>query len=82
MANGAAVVTSIGTATEEVAGDAALLVDPLDADAIGAAIVRLLDDRALAAALGAAARARASTYTWARSAELVAAIYAEVAGAR
>jgi glycosyltransferase involved in cell wall biosynthesis len=80
MANGAAVVTSTGTATEEVAGDAALLVDPLDADAIGAAIVRLLDDRALAAALGAAARARASTYTWARSAELVAAIYGEVAG--
>jgi len=79
MANGAAVVTSRGTATEEVAGDAAVLVDPLDVDAIAAAIQRLLDDRALAAELGSAARARASTYTWTRSAELVADIYAEVA---
>jgi len=81
MANGAPVVTSRGTATEEVAGDAALLVDPLDVDAIGEAIRRLLDDRALAAELGSAARARASTYTWARSAERVAAIYGEAAGA-
>jgi len=81
MANGAAVVTSIGTATEEVAGDAALLVDPLDVDAIAAAIVRLLDDRAFAAELGSAAKARASGYTWTRTAELVAAIYAEVADA-
>jgi len=77
MANGAAVVTSAGTATEEVAGDAALLVDPLDVDAIAEALQRLLDDRALAAALGAAARARASTFTWERSAELVVEVYAE-----
>jgi glycosyltransferase involved in cell wall biosynthesis len=80
MANGAAVVTSVGTATEEVAGEAALLVDPLDEDAIAGAIRRLLDDRALAVELGSAARVRASTYTWTRSAELVAAIYAEAAG--
>jgi glycosyltransferase involved in cell wall biosynthesis len=79
MANGAPVVTSRGTATEEVAGDAALLVDPLDVDAIEDAIRRLLDDRALAAELGSAARARASTYTWERSAELVAAIQDEAA---
>src|SRR5438105_1342734 len=77
MANGAAVVTSAGTATEEVAGDAALLVDPLDVDAIAEALQRLIDDRALAAALGAAARARASTFTWDRSAELAVAVYAE-----
>ena len=79
MANGAPVVTSVGTATEEIAGDAALLVDPLDVDAIGDAIRRLLDDRALAAELGSSARARASTYTWARAAELVAVAYAEAA---
>ena len=34
MAHGAPVVTSAGSATEEVAGAAALLVDPLDTDAI------------------------------------------------
>jgi hypothetical protein len=46
MANGAAVVTSAGTATEEVAGDAAILVDPLDVGAIARAMQRLIDDRA------------------------------------
>ena len=81
MANGAAVVTSAGTATEEVAGDAALLVDPLDVGAIAAALRQLIDDRAFAAALGAAAKARASTFTWERSAELAAAVYAEAAEA-
>lgn len=79
MAQGVPVVTSAGTATEEVAGDAALLVDPTDTDAIAAAMERLLDDRALAARLGVAARERAATYSWARSAELAAAVYAEAA---
>ncbi|MGH9246392.1 MAG: glycosyltransferase family 4 protein [Acidimicrobiales bacterium] len=77
MAQGAAVVTSRGTATEEAVGDAGLLVDPLDVDAIAAAIVRLLDDRALADRLGAAARARAGTFTWDRTADLVADVYRE-----
>lgn len=81
MAHGAPVVTSAGTATEEVAGDAALLVDPLDVDAIGGAIERLLEDRDLAAALGAAARSRASTFTWGRAAARVADVYAEAVGA-
>jgi glycosyltransferase involved in cell wall biosynthesis len=79
MANGAPVVTSAGTATEEVVGDAGLLVDPLDVDAIAGAILRLLDDRALAAELGSAARARSSAFTWERSADLVAAIQDEAA---
>jgi glycosyltransferase involved in cell wall biosynthesis len=77
MAYGVPVVTSAGTATEEVAGDAALLVDPLDTDAIASAIERILDDRALAASLGAAARARAATFTWDRTADLVASVYLE-----
>jgi glycosyltransferase involved in cell wall biosynthesis len=81
MAQGASVVTSVGTATEEVAGDAALLVDPLDVGGIAAAIERLLADRELAAALGAAAKERAATFTWERSAELAAAVYAEAAEA-
>lgn len=79
MAQGAPVVTSAGTATEEVAGDAALLVDPLDVGGIAAAIEQLLTDRELAAALGAAAKERAATFTWERSADLAAAVYAEAA---
>jgi len=79
MAHGVPVVTSAGTATEEVAGDAALLVDPLDTDAIAGGIERVLDDRALAESLGAAAKVRAASFSWDRSAELVAAVYAEAA---
>jgi len=77
MAHGAPVVTSAGSATEEVAGRAALLVDPLDTDAIASAMERILGDRALAASLGAAARARAATFTWDRTADLVTSVYAE-----
>ena len=79
MAHGVPVVTSAGRATEEVAGDAALLVDPLDTDAIVGAMQRVLDDRELAAALGAAAKERAASFTWQHSAELVAAVYVEAA---
>jgi glycosyltransferase involved in cell wall biosynthesis len=80
MAQGAAVVTSATTSTAEVAGDAALLVDPLDTDAIAGALDRLLSDRDLAARLGAAAAARAATYTWARTAEAMVGAYREAAG--
>ncbi|MEO6629599.1 MAG: glycosyltransferase family 1 protein [Aquihabitans sp.] len=79
MAHGVPVVTSTGTATAEVAGDAGLLVDPLDHEAIGLAVARVLDDPSLAADLSARGRARASTYTWDRTAALTAAAYAEVA---
>jgi glycosyltransferase involved in cell wall biosynthesis len=81
MAHGAPVVTSAGTASEEVAGDAALLVDPLDVDAIAGALGRILDDDGLAASLRRAAADRVTAFSWDRSAELVAAVYAEAARA-
>ena len=77
MSQGAAVVTSTGTSTAEVAGDAALLVDPLDEGAIATAIEELLEDRALADRLSAAAQARAATFTWERTAEAAMAVYEE-----
>lgn len=77
MAQGAAVVTSRGTATEEVAGDAAVLVDPTSVTAIAAGLDRVLSDPDGAASLGARARARAAGYTWARTAELTVAAYRE-----
>jgi glycosyltransferase involved in cell wall biosynthesis len=80
MAHGTPVVTSSGTATEETAGDAALLVDPLDTGAIASAIATLLDDRELASRLGHAGRERARSFSWARSAALAAEVYAEAAG--
>lgn len=80
MAQGAPVVTSAGTATEEVGGDAGLLVDPLDVEAIAGAIERIADDPDLARRLGDAGRRRAAAYTWDRSARLMLAVYAEAAG--
>ena len=44
MACGTPVITSHGSALEEVAGDAALLVDPNDVPSISKAIVRVLSD--------------------------------------
>lgn len=82
MVQGTPVVTSSGTATEEVAGDAALVVDPLDVDAIADAIDRAIGDRALARTLVDAGRRRAGTFTWERSARLAADIYAEAAESR
>ena len=79
MAQGTPVVTSSGTATAEVAGEAGLLVDPHDHGAIGAALAKVLDDPHLADDLRARGRARAATYTWSRTAELTAAAYAEAA---
>ena len=80
MVQGAAVVTSATTSTAEVAGDAAMLVDPLDVDAIAAAMQRLLDDPELAERVGVAARERAATFTWARTADAMVAAYRDAAG--
>jgi glycosyltransferase involved in cell wall biosynthesis len=81
MAQGAPVVTSAGTSTAEVAGDAAVLVDPLDAGAIAEAIERVLGDRELAATLSEKGRRRAATFTWERSATLAVDVYEEATGA-
>jgi glycosyltransferase involved in cell wall biosynthesis len=77
MSQGAPVLTSAGTATEEIAADAALLVDPLDETSIAAAIQHLLGDEPAARRLGESGRARAATYTWARSAAGYLAAYRE-----
>ncbi len=80
MGQGAAVVTSATTSTAEVAGEAALLVDPLDVDAIAGALRRLLDDPDLVTRLGRAARARAARFTWDRTATAVVAAYQAALG--
>jgi glycosyltransferase involved in cell wall biosynthesis len=81
MGAGAPVVTSRGTATEElVAGGAGLAVDPLDVDAIAGAMASVLDDDGLAARLRAAGRARAASTTWAHTAAATIAAYREVLG--
>ncbi|HEX2050198.1 MAG TPA: glycosyltransferase family 1 protein [Actinomycetota bacterium] len=79
MAQGTPVVTSRGTSTEEVAGDAAVLVDPRDPGSIARGLAAVLGDDALARKLSDAGPARAAEYTWERTAAGVASCYREVA---
>lgn len=58
------------SAMPEVAGEAARYFDPLRTDAIAAAVLELLGDRALAARLVAAGRERVQTFSWESTAEL------------
>src|SRR6266542_687406 len=76
LACGAPVVTSAGTAMAEVADGAAVLVDPLDADAIAAGLAEAIARRDELAALG---PQRARRFTWQASAEATAAVYRELA---
>ena len=76
MACGVPVVTSSGTAMEEVAGGAAVLADPASADALAAAIAEAEARRDELVALG---LARATRFTWAASADAVEALWRELA---
>ncbi|MBK7366368.1 MAG: glycosyltransferase family 4 protein [Candidatus Eisenbacteria bacterium] len=69
MACGAAVVSSTGGSLAEVVGDAALVANPNDPAAFGAAIARVLADDSLAADLRERGRLRAATFTWDRCAD-------------
>ena len=68
MACGAPVVTSNCSSLPEVAGTAALLVDPTDPDAIGEAIARVVSDEATREDLRARSLARAREFSWTRTA--------------
>jgi glycosyltransferase involved in cell wall biosynthesis len=75
MACGAPVVTSAVGATAEVAGDAAVLVDPNDPEAIAAGIEEALARRTDLSALG---LQRAAAFSWRATAGATAAVYREV----
>jgi glycosyltransferase involved in cell wall biosynthesis len=68
MARGLPVICSNTGALAEVAGDAALLVDPESEPAIAAAIQRLIVDRVQADRLRTAGRAQAARFTWSAAA--------------
>lgn len=65
MSCGCPIITSNVTAMPEVAGDAALLVDPLAVDDIAAAITRIVDDQGgIASKLRQRGLARATAFDW------------------
>lgn len=68
MARGVAVVCSDGGAPAEVAGDAALNVDPTSETSIADAVAAVLTDPALRQRLAAAGPARAAAFSWERCA--------------
>jgi glycosyltransferase involved in cell wall biosynthesis len=76
MACGTPVVTSAGGATEETAGGAAVLVDPLDPGSIAAGIDEARSSREELRPLG---LERASRFSWEAAAQQTAEVYREVA---
>jgi len=64
MANSVPVITSQRSALPEVAGDAALLVNPENPEEIAAALVRLASDEALGDDLARRGRERALQFSW------------------
>jgi glycosyltransferase involved in cell wall biosynthesis len=69
------VVTSARGALAEVAGDAALVVDPESVGEIRDGLRRVLGDGALRARLVAGGREQAARFSWERTAELTVASY-------
>ena len=69
MACGTPVVTSIGSGTEEVAGDAALLVNPYDTNELASVLLALIDQPSLQDQYRSRGFARASKFSWKATAE-------------
>jgi glycosyltransferase involved in cell wall biosynthesis len=69
MARDVPVVTSRVSALPEVAGDAALLVDPTSVEEIAQAVTRVLTDEGVRKRLVSAGRERPQAFTWERCAQ-------------
>ena len=82
MASGTPVITSSVSSLPEVAGDAAMLVDPHDVDAVYASLIEVLTDRLQNERLRAAGLARAARFTWEAMARQTLAVYRQVAEGR
>jgi len=80
MACGTPVVCANTSSLPEVVGDAALLFDPLDVQAMAATIAQALSDASLRAALRARGLARARLFSWERTARETLAAYREAVG--
>lgn len=73
------VVAARAGSIPEVAGDAAVLVDPLDVDSLGAALTAVLHDDAQRLSLIAAGRRRVEAYPWSATGRGLADLYAALA---
>jgi glycosyltransferase involved in cell wall biosynthesis len=80
MACGVPVVASNVSAIPEVAGDAALLIDPRDADLLCDSLARVLKDDRLRAALRRRGLERAAQFSWEKAARETIEVYREAVG--
>jgi glycosyltransferase involved in cell wall biosynthesis len=78
MLCGVPVVTSNVSSLPEVAGDAALLVDPLNVDEMADALTRVLEDETLRAEMRAKGLAQASAFSWEKAANVFHQVYETV----
>jgi len=81
MVRGVPTITSNTSSLPEVAGDAALLVDPEDTGEIAEALARVLTDPVLAEDLRRRGRERAAMFSWTATARATLDVYRHVTGA-
>jgi len=81
MKCGAPVIVGNRTSLPEVVGNAALLVDPFNVEAIAGAIKELVNDSALRKELSVKGQERAKEFSWLETARQTLAVYKEVAQA-
>jgi glycosyltransferase involved in cell wall biosynthesis len=79
MACGTPVITSNTTSLPEVAGDAALMVSPTDADELCDAMSTIVSDHSLRQELQRRGLARAAQFSWKRCADITADVYQRAA---
>ncbi len=79
MASGCPVITSNTSSMPEVAGDAAIRVDPYDPDSITQAMMKMISDAELRRQMKAAGIQQAAKFSWAQMAADVLAIYTQTA---
>jgi glycosyltransferase involved in cell wall biosynthesis len=82
MSCGTPVITGDRTSLPEVVGDAGLLVNPFDTQALAQALARLIDDESLRATLGNRGLRRAAQFNWRDNARQTLAVYEQVTGGR
>lgn len=75
MARGLPCIVSTTSSLPEVAGEAALAVEPRSVSGLAAAIERVLTDQPAAASLATAARARAQQFSWEQTARMTLKVY-------
>jgi alpha-1,3-rhamnosyl/mannosyltransferase len=80
MANGVAVLTSNGSALKEVAGDAAVLVDPHETDSIREGLMSLMESEELRVSYAEKGFVRAKEFTWEHTAGKTWSVYEELLG--